>query len=139
MRRGSVRTVGERFWKRRWSSRRFKIRCRMPLNVLDLIPTRRVVVIDAATDKPEELLDKSWDSKIVEIKKERVTFGRVQIYADVSLPGRLVAKTLFEIHWNEERCWHEVELYPCVYPPSLNGRPLIPGESNPLFVGDVLT
>ena len=111
----------------------------VPFNVLDLIPTRRVVVIDATTDRPDELLIETWEQQIVELKEKRVVFGRIPSLTDVCIPGRIVAKQLFEIRWNEERCRHEVEVYPCVYPPSLNGRPLISGESNPLFIGDVLT
>jgi len=54
-------------------------------------------------------------------------------------PDRTVAKRLFEIRWNDEHNWHEVELYPCVYPPSLNGRRLVEGEPTPLLIGDVIT
>ena len=109
-------------------------------NVLDLVPTQRVMVIDADTKRPEELLIE-FKRKIVELGDKRVIFGRYPApdYTDVRLPGRIVARRLFDVRWNEKYSWHEVAVYPCVYPPSLNGRPLISGEPNPPFIGDVLT
>lgn len=79
-------------------------------------------------------------SKVVELRNQRVVFGRMPAYTDVSLPGHIVAKRLFEIRWNADNNCHEVEVYPCVYPPSLNGVPLkTEGESRPLSIGDQLT
>jgi hypothetical protein len=111
----------------------------MPFNVLDLISTGRVVIIDAATDRPDELLVESWERQIVELREKPVVFGRIPGLTGVCLPGRLVAKGLFEIRWNEKHNWHEVEVYPCVYPPSLNGQRLLGEEPSPLFIGDILT
>ena len=109
-------------------------------NVLDLVPTQRVMVIDADTKRPEEL-PIEFKRKIVELGHKRVVFGRYPApdYTDVRLQGRIVARQLFEIRWNEKYSWHEVELYPCVYAPSLKGRPLLPGEPTPVFIGDILT
>jgi hypothetical protein len=112
----------------------------MSFNFLDVIRNRRVVIVDADTTRPEELRDGSWDRKTVEIREKPVVFGRIPSLTDVCLPGRTVAKQLFEIRLNNKRDRHEIQVYhPCVYPPSLNGRPLLEEEPSPLFVGDILT
>ena len=78
--------------------------------------------------------------EIVELEEKAVVFGRIAEIADVSLPGPVVAKRLFEIRWNTDHNRHEVEVYPCVCPPSLNGDLLkSAGDCRPLSVGDVVT
>ena len=84
----------------------------------------------------------AWKPRIVQLKERLrpLVFGRIEAYTDVWLPGPTVAKRLFEIRWNEEHNRHEVQVYhPCVYPPSLNGLPLLTAEPCPLVNGDVLT
>src|SRR5215510_7835559 len=98
----------------------------MSRNVLDLRPTRRAVLIDTTKLQQDELLGNSWERRIVELRHEPVVFGRSPSprHTDVWLPGRLIARQLFEIRWNEEHNWHEVRVYPCIYAPSLNGEVL---------------
>src|SRR5262245_6656133 len=79
--------------------------------------------------------------KIVELREKPVVFGRMPVpYTDVCLLHAIVAKRLFEIRWNSDHNCHEVEVYRCVYPPSLNGDLLnSDGECRSLSVGDALT
>jgi hypothetical protein len=99
-----------------------------------------VVIIDAATDRPDELIVESWERQIVELKEKRVVFGRYPApKTDVRLPGRTVARFLFAIQWNAQQSCHEIHDFGQIFPPSLNGEPLKHEECRPLSIGDVLT
>jgi hypothetical protein len=78
--------------------------------------------------------------RVMELGEKPMRFGCIAAYVDVALPGPTVATGLFEIRWNAEHNCHEVEVYPCVHPPSLNGNALSSeGECRDLFVADVIT